>query len=146
MVFFHPIIAYIIGKILAILLVFSGILKVSDLKKFYLTIVKYGILKGKLAKLFGYSYPFVEILLGILLWMSFPKSIAVYFAGIASLLFLTMLIAVAFALIKNKKINNCGCYGEWIKVPISKKKLIENIFWFLLALYYLLAFLLPGVF
>ena len=123
---------FIIAKILGVLFVFSGIIKLSDLKGFSKIVIAYNMLPLKLSRLTGYVLPFVEIITGgVLLNGGY-----VFYGAVVGLL---QLIVVTFALMKiykrKKKMDNCGCFGTSIKVPVSKRKLVENIFWIILLAY-----------
>jgi hypothetical protein len=115
---------------LAALLLFSGIMKLFDLKGFYVTVVKFGILPRKLAKPFAYSLPFFEIIVGAMLLLA----ILLPFAALAAaLLMVVSEIGIAGALLKQKKIDNCGCFGAAFKVPVTWRKFAENIGWLVAA-------------
>jgi len=125
-------IVFIVAKILGVLFVFSGIIKMSDLKGFSKIVIAYNMLPLGLSRLMGYVLPFVEIITGgILLNGGY-----VFYGAVVGLL---QLIVVTFALVKiykrKKKMDNCGCFGTSIKVPVTKRKLAENVFWILLAAY-----------
>jgi len=123
---------FIIAKILGVLFVFSGIIKMSDLKGFSKIVIAYNMLPLELSRLMGYVLPFVEIITGgILLNGGY-----VFYGAVVGLL---QLIVVTFALMKvykrKKKMDNCGCFGTSIKVPVTKRKLAENVFWIILLVY-----------
>jgi len=123
---------FIIAKILGVLFVFSGIIKMSDLKGFSKIVIAYNMLPLELSRLMGYVLPFVELIIGgILLNGGY-----VFYGAVVGLL---QLIVVTFALMKiykrKKKMENCGCFGTSIKVPVSKRKLAENVFWIILLVY-----------
>ena len=134
----------IISIILGLLFLISGILKIPNLKGFYIIVVSYGLIKGRLAKLFAYTLPFLEVIIGALFIFSSlvlkdnikEFGYLIYFAPIiAALMLLSNTLAIIIALYKNKKMANCGCYGTAIKVPLSWKKVLENIIWIILVLY-----------
>tara|TARA_Y100000310_G_C20317575_1_gene639178 strand:- start:145 stop:561 length:417 start_codon:yes stop_codon:yes gene_type:complete len=136
MEFFPPIIVWIVRIILGILFVFSGAIKIPKLSNFYHIVVQYGILKGKLVKLFAYSLPFVELLIGILILVGilFPWSIL-----LTLFMLLISTFGIGYALYQKKKMEDCGCYAGIIKVPIGWKKIVENAIWILLAIYLFVA-------
>ncbi len=112
--------------VLGILFVITGALKFPNLKGFSIIVASYGILPRWAVKPAAYAQPIIEFIVGW--WILSGKQL--YYAAIAGLLL--MLVAdvfVAIALIKKKKMENCGCYGTAIKVPLSWKKLAENIVW-----------------
>ncbi len=111
------------------LLVFAGLTKIANLKGFFVTVVQYGILTGKLARIFAYSLPFAETLSGILLISAWNIK---YGSIIALLVMFSSTFGVLFALLKQKKMDDCGCFGGTIKVPLSWKKFAENMVWMIL--------------
>jgi uncharacterized membrane protein YphA (DoxX/SURF4 family) len=119
-----------IRLILAMLLTFSGISKMFSLKKFSIIVASYGILPRKHVKQLAYAQPFIETFVG--LWLL--SGIATQYSSVACLLMtLLMTFFVAWALIQKKKMENCGCYGALVQVPLSWKKLAEDLFWVALA-------------
>ncbi|MFC1697539.1 MauE/DoxX family redox-associated membrane protein [Nanoarchaeota archaeon] len=133
---FDPTLVLIVKYIIAIFFIITGILKIPHLKDFYIIVLEYQIIKKPLAKIFAYTLPFIEIIIGGLLIANiFPF----YITLIIFLLTTSNLIAIAFVLIRKLNIQNCGCYGLAIKSPVNNLKLVENICWFLLTLYIFLA-------
>ena len=125
----------IIRIAIGFLFLISGSLKFSDLKGFFITVVKYNILKGKLAKVSAYSLPFVEVLVGFaLLFKIYP----IYSYSLALMLVLISTGGVVYAYFKNNRLDNCGCYGTKIKIPIGPKKIIENMVTIILLTYLLI--------
>jgi uncharacterized membrane protein YphA (DoxX/SURF4 family) len=119
-----------IRLILAMLLTFSGISKMFSLKKFSVIVASYGILPKKQVKQLAYAQPFTEAFIG--LWLL--SGIATQYSAIAALLMMFLAtFFVASALIQKKKMENCGCYGALVQVPLSGKKLAEDLFWVALA-------------
>jgi uncharacterized membrane protein YphA (DoxX/SURF4 family) len=125
-----PIIA-LIRVILGGLFTFSGIAKLFDLKGFSVIVAKFNLLPRQLVKPFAYLLPFAETTAG--LWLLINRQ-TFWAALFTAALIATSNIGIANALIKNKKIDNCGCFGPAIKVPVTWKKFIENIFWLSIAL------------
>ena len=136
MVYFNASILLIIRFALAIVLIISGALKLLDLKGFFFIVVRYNLVKGKLAKFLAYSLPFIEIIVGFLLISKMFLSIV---SLAALLLIITATAGVIYAYFKNNKLDNCGCYGTKIDVPINTKKIIQNIILILIALYLFLS-------
>ena len=123
MTYFNEIVLLVIRFLLAAILIFSGLLKLPDLKGFFVIVVQYNLVKGRLAKFLAYSLPFVEIIVGILLILKLFLSIVSF---IALLLIVTATAGVVYAYLKNNRLDNCGCYGTKINVPINTKKIIQN--------------------
>ncbi len=120
----------LVRVILGGLFLFSGVVKFFGLKRFALIIASYGMLPRQLVKPFAYTLPFAETIVG--LWLLSNQ--ALQWSGLAALILLIISTGgVLGALIKKKRMENCGCYGVLVKVPLSWKKFVENIFWIALA-------------
>ena len=112
--------------ILGILLVIASALKFPDLKGFKNVVASYGILPRWAVKPAAYSQPFIEFIVGW--WVLSGKYL--YYGSLAGLAL--MLVADAFILkgfMQKKKMENCGCYGTSIAVPLTWKKVAENLIW-----------------
>lgn len=121
--------------VLGLLLIISGFLKVPSLRAFSVIVASYGILPRKLVKPLAYLQPFIEIVIGS--WVLSGEFL--FEAGLAGMALMGVTtLFVLFALIKKKKMDNCGCYGVAVKVPLSWRKFTENVVW--VALFGLLAF------
>ncbi len=122
--------AQISQVLIGTLFVVTGVFKICDLKKFYITVVKYGALPRQLTKPAAYSQPFIEVIIGIGVLLPYEP----FWSSLAALTLLVVATGfVLFALLKNKKIDDCGCYGAIVKVPVTWKKAVENIIWIALA-------------
>ena len=124
----------VVRSILGLLFVLTSFLKISHIKYFAATIVTYKVMPKKLARLSGYLQPFGEFFIGVLLLVGFKTPLMALFAlgnlTIAS-------VFVVATLVRKMNVSDCGCYGGVIKVPVTKKKLAENIFWIILCIYLL---------
>ena len=117
-----PTLRIILGLFYAI----TGAMKLLNLKGFSIIVATYGILPRKLVKPSAYAQPIIEFAIG--LWILSGKRL--FYAAIAGLLMIIIAnFFVLTALVKKKKIQNCGCYGVNIKVPLTWKKFLENIIW-----------------
>jgi uncharacterized membrane protein YphA (DoxX/SURF4 family) len=132
MAFFDLTIANIFRIIIGLLLAISAILKLPDLKGFAAIVQGYRLLPYKIAKPLAYSQPFVELIIGIWLLTNYQLVYASFFATGA---LIVATIFIAHALRKKIYLENCGCFGTTVKIPVSWRKLIENIIWVLLSLY-----------
>lgn len=113
-------------------LVFSGF-KLLDLKGFAEGYETYDLLAQKV-KAYGYIYPFLELLLGLLYAMHFtPPAVNL----ITFLLMVLGGIGVLIKLIKHEKFQ-CACLGTFLKVPLTKITLVEDFGMALTALLMLL--------
>jgi uncharacterized membrane protein YphA (DoxX/SURF4 family) len=124
--------AFLIRIILGLLFAFASIMKIIDLKGFYLIFLQYGIVKGRLAKPSAYMLTFGELIIGISLLLNWQIKI---FSGLALLSMLVSTYGLIHIYLNKKKLENCGCFGTAIKVPVNKRKITENIIWTVLALY-----------
>ena|SRR3990167_1580753 len=109
-------------------LVFSGF-KFLDLKGFANGYATYDLLAKRWFH-YGYVYPFLELLLGILyigFWFpTFTQCLTILIMGFSS-------IGVINSLLKKEKLH-CACLGTILNVPLSNITLIEDLLMVLLAL------------
>ena len=105
------------------LMFFSGIIKMFDLKGFSRITMAYGVFPRLTSRL-AYVLPFVEAIAGIGILMG----LQLYWSALLALLLQLVATAMVFlALLRRKKMENCGCYGVAIKVPLSWKKVWLNL-------------------
>jgi len=112
--------------VLGILFVITASLKFPDLKGFKVIVASYNILPKWAVKPAAYAQPILEFIVG---WWILSGKYLMY-GAIAGLTL--MLIADLFTIkgyMNKKKIENCGCYGTSIKIPLTWKKIIENLVW-----------------
>lgn len=109
-------------------LIFSGF-KLVDLKGFADGYKTYDVLAMRLP-VYGYIYPFIELLFGLAMIMGMyekqillAEAIVMTFSG----------IGVAIKLLKKEKFQ-CVCLGTFLKIPLTKITLIEDFSMVLLAL------------
>ena len=121
--------------ILGVLFIVTAALKFPNLKGFSVIVAAYGMLPRWLVKPAAYLLPFVEFIVG---WWILSGKYLFYSAGIGLALMILADIFVIKALVHKKKMANCGCYGVAIKVPLTWKKLVENLIW--TALFIILLF------
>jgi len=116
--------------ILAGLFLFSGVAKMFDLRGFSIIVAKFGMLPRQLVKPFAYALPFLETVLG--LWLLSNRILYLSSLGAIALMVVSE-IGIAGALIRQKKIENCGCFGATLKVPVTWRKFVENLIWLAIA-------------
>ncbi len=126
----------IVRIILGLLFVIAALLKLPNLKGFSVIVASYGILPRKLVKPAAYTQPFAEFFVGIMLLLG--KQLLYASLG-ALLLMITANIFTITGMINKKKLENCGCYGANIKIPLTWKKIAENLVWTALCLYLVIA-------
>lgn len=101
-------------------LVFSGF-KLLDLKGFAQGYSTYDLLANKVPA-YGFIYPFIELVLGILYAIGLVSNNVL----IATLILMVFSgLGVAVAMIKKKKFQ-CACLGTFIDVPLTNITLIED--------------------
>lgn len=126
-----PTLVLVFRIVVGIFLAVSGFLKIIDLKGFVYIVEKYGEIVQRFGRIPAYILPFAELIVGVMLLAGFYLAIA---SGIAMLMAVLFGAMVASALIKHKKLENCGCFGAKFKKPITWKSLVEDIVFFLLSL------------
>lgn len=122
----------IVRIILGLLFVITGALKFPNLRGFSIIVATYNLLPRWLVKPAAYVQPFVEF--GAGLWLLLGTNLF-YSALLGLFLMIAANVFVIKGLIEKRKMENCGCYGVAIKVPLTWKKLVENLIWTALCLY-----------
>ena len=125
--------------VLATLMVVSGFLKLEDLRGFADIVQRYNVMPRRLARFSAYIHPFAELVIGGVL---FSGSQVVLGATLSLLNLGGATFFLVYALARKIKLDNCGCYGTAVKVPVSWRKVLENVFWLVLSLYLLAGALL----
>ncbi|MCW5518723.1 heavy-metal-associated domain-containing protein [Aureitalea sp. L0-47] len=95
--------------------------KVLDLKGFPSSFGMYDPL-AKLVPVYGWIYPFIEIILGLMFLLRFEVGIALIITIV--ILGITT-IGVTRTLLNKKKIK-CACLGTALKLPMTEATFIEN--------------------
>ena len=98
-----------------------GLLKLTDLQSFSKIFAKYDIV-AKRVPVYGYLYPFLEIMIGLSLFVK-DYRIPAYKTIIA------LMTIGLFGLMVSKKGSTlrCGCMGSLFHVPLSYVTISENI-------------------
>lgn len=122
--------------LLGILFIMTGALKLPNLKEFSVIVASYGLLPRRLVKPAAYTLPFIEFFVG---WWILSGKYLLYGAIAGLALMMLANVFVIYGLIRKKKIENCGCYGANIKIPLDWKKFAENIVWTVLLIVLILA-------
>lgn len=130
--YFVPALRIVLGSFF----IATGAIKFMDLKAFSRIVESYGVLPRSLARISGYVHPFAEFFIGW--WVLYGQPL--FWAGFAaSIMMLTADIMVLAALKKKKKLENCGCYGVAVPVPLDWRKFWHNMIWTGLCLMLMLA-------
>jgi len=122
--------------VLGVLFIVPAVLKFSNLKGFSVIIASYNLLPRALVKPLAYAQPFIELFIGA--WILWGKQL-IYpaIAGLGMMIVADIFVIKAF--FGKKKMKNCGCYGADIKIPLTWKKVVENLFWTALFILLILA-------
>ena len=106
--------------------------KFLDLKGFHISFQMYDPLAKRLS-VYGWIYPFVELLLGLCFLMRFQLN----WALVLTLLILGLTtIGVARVLLQKRQIQ-CACLGTALKLPMTEATFIENAVMIAMALFML---------
>lgn len=117
--FFQP---HTIGWFISIAMVLLGLQKLQNIHTFATMFLNYDLLAQRWVR-YGYIYPFVEtvagllMLMGVLTWLSAPATLII--AGIGA-------ISVIKAVYIDKRELKCACLGD-SRVPLGFVSLTENI-------------------
>ena len=112
-----------------ILITFS-FLKLLNLNNFTNIFSKYNIISKNFI-LYAYCYPFLELIIGILLLYK------IRFSYLILIILMTVsLISVSISLYKGKNLK-CGCLGSYFHLPLSYITIFENIIMLTMSLYQL---------
>ena len=102
--------------------------KILDIKGFSMSFSMYDPL-AKQAPIYGYIYPFIEVLLGMMFLIRFEVNIALMLTVIV--LGITT-IGVTQTLI-NKRSIKCACLGTTLNLPMTEATFIENALMIIMA-------------
>ena len=102
--------------------------KILDIKGFSMSFRMYDPL-AKQAPIYGYIYPFIEVILGMMFLIRFEVNIALILTVIV--LGITT-IGVTQTLI-NKRSIKCACLGTTLNLPMTEATFIENALMILMA-------------
>lgn len=99
-----------------------SILKLLDIKGFVALFREYDLV-AKYSPIYAYSYPFLELILGLCFLFHF----LLLFASIITIVIMTVgTIGIAKKLL-SKDGKSCACLGAKIKVPLTRFTLVEDI-------------------
>jgi len=95
---------------LAAVFLIAGCIKALDPEGFAREISQYGIFEGGLARAFAYVMIPVEVALGVALLLNFRP---VRSLSAAILLLLMFIGAIGFAIVMERPVEECGCFGRY---------------------------------
>ena len=103
--------------------------KILDIKGFSTSFRMYDPLAKKIT-IYGYIYPFIEILLGLM----FLTRIEVNIALLITIIILGITSVGVTQTLLNKKTINCACLGTTLKLPMTEATFIENAIMIIMAI------------
>ena len=109
--------------ILGVVLLVAGGLKIGNLPKFAMAVRAYELLPVSLANFLGYTLPWIEIGLGLLLIVGVTVKIS---GALGALTMLAFIIAIAQAWARGLSID-CGCFGGGGAIDPEDTKYLSEI-------------------
>ena len=103
--------------------------KILDIKGFSKSFKMYDPLAKKITK-YGYVYPFIEILLGLM----FLNRIEVNIALLITIVILGITSVGITQTLLDKRSINCACLGTTLKLPMTEATFIENAIMIIMAI------------
>lgn len=100
-----------------------GIVKLYNLNQFVSIFNKYDIIGSNIPS-YGYLFPFLEIILGIL----FLKQSKIRLLYPFTIILITINILGVINGLQSKYKLKCGCIGSFIDLPLSYLTILENLF------------------
>ncbi len=110
------------------ILILFGTLKLYDLNNFSDIFLKYNIISQKFS-IYSYIYPFIEIILGVLLFLRYRLRITYI---LIIILMTISLISVSISLYQYQNLR-CGCLGNFFDLPLSYVTISENVVMLLMS-------------
>ena len=119
----QPWITLICRLVLGGVLIAAGVLKIGNLQKSAMAVRAYELLPISLANFLGYSLPWIELGIGLLL----VTGALVRFAGlVGAITMLAFIIAISQAWARGLSID-CGCFGGGGTIDPSQTKYLSEI-------------------
>lgn len=119
----QPWLTLICRLVLGGVLILAGVLKIGNLQKSAMAVRAYELLPIPLANFLGYSLPWVELGIGLLL----VTGALVRFAGlVGAVTMLAFIIAISQAWARGLSID-CGCFGGGGTIDPSQTKYLSEI-------------------
>jgi len=117
-------------------IVLGGLFLISGLGKllepyqnFLYVIQSYEFIPDVLEKLSAHAVPWLEFLAGVFLVLGFWL---VYVLPFLLTLVASFLVIVSQAILRKLPINECGCFGELLSIPLPFVLLVDSILWIIL--------------
>jgi len=126
---FHPL--SILRVALGLLFFYSGFSKlIVPYQNFMYVIEGYQMLDHSVAMWVARTMPWVEVIGGLFLAAGLWTRAA---AGVLWFLNWTFLVALGQALVRRLPIDDCGCFGEGIKLPLWATFAVDCVLWVLFS-------------
>jgi uncharacterized membrane protein YphA (DoxX/SURF4 family) len=119
----QPWITFLARLILGGILIVAGVLKIPHPDKSAMAVRAYELLPVSVANIFGFSLPWVEVGVGVLLVLGIAVRIN---AAIGTLLMFLFVVAISQAWARGLTID-CGCFGNGGQVAADQTKYLEEI-------------------
>ena len=103
--------------------------KILDIKGFSKSFKMYDPLAKKIT-IYGYIYPFIEILLGLMFLIRIEVNIAL----LITIVILGITSAGVTQTLLDKRSINCACLGTTLKLPMTEATFIENAIMIIMAI------------
>ena len=103
--------------------------KILDIKGFSTSFRMYDPLAKKIT-IYGYIYPFIEILLGLMFLIRIEVNIAL----LITIVILGITSAGVTQTLLDKRSINCACLGTTLKLPMTEATFIENVIMIIMAI------------
>ena len=103
--------------------------KILDIKGFSTSFKMYDPIAKKITT-YGYIYPFIEILLGLM----FLTRVEVNIALLITIIILGITSVGVTQTLLNKRTINCACLGTTLKLPMTEATFIENAIMIIMAI------------
>ncbi len=123
----------LMNQVMGLFFLIFAMFKLLDLNGFADDFQMYDVIAKKFRG-YGYAYPFIELVLGVL----YLSGQYMFFANIATLVVMTVSAIGVFLSMKRGYKFKCACLGTVLNIPLSTVSLIENIGMGLMAAYMLL--------
>ncbi|SRR3989344_6582620 len=101
--------------------IFTSFSKIINPRGFQIVMASYRVLPRPLLILASYGIMLAELIIGLSLILDYYAQIILIIALIMQVVFI---IALTKLLLEKKKLENCGCFGANIKMPLSWGKII----------------------
>lgn len=125
----HPYTVSLARLFLALVFFIASIGKLFQYKEFVQVVIAYEILPKSLSRLYAHLLPWLEVVIGLCLFLGLWVRIA---ALVAILLFTSFIIAIGINLAR-KRVLSCSCFGNFGQEKIGSSIILRNIVFLLLS-------------